>query len=242
MTESRLPLGQAFGTPDAKRRYTRRLFATIAERYDLITRVLSFGRDQAWKADLIDRAAAGPGTRVLDLACGTGDLAFLAAARDAWVVGLDFTPRMIELARQKPRGPSVRWIVGDMGRLPLASTTFDLVTTGYGLRNVPDLRSALTEIYRVLAPGGRLCSLDFDRPESAVVRLVYLAYLTIVGATLGAILHRDPDTYRYIPASIRRYPGARGVVTLMREVGFEHVAAIPVFGGFMAIHVATKRE
>ena len=86
MTESRLPLGQAFGTPDAKRRYTRRLFATIADRYDLITRVLSFGRDQAWKADLIDRAAAGPGTRVLDLACGTGDLAFLAAARDAWVV------------------------------------------------------------------------------------------------------------------------------------------------------------
>jgi ubiquinone/menaquinone biosynthesis methyltransferase len=241
MTGSRLTLDEAFGTPEAKRRYTRRLFATIADRYDVITRILSFGRDQAWKIDLIERAGVEPGTRALDLACGTGDLAFLAALRGASVVGLDFTPRMIELARLKPEGQSVRWVVGDMGRLPVASGRFDLITTGYGLRNVPDLPAALAEMYRVLAPGGRLCSLDFNRPESPVVRAVYLTYLTVVGSALGFLLHRDPDTYRYIPASIRRYPGALGVAALMREAGFETVEAVPVLGGFMTIHVATRR-
>jgi ubiquinone/menaquinone biosynthesis methyltransferase len=240
MTHPRLQLDQAFGTPDAKRRYTRRLFATIADRYDVITRVLSFGRDQAWKRALIERAGVEPGTRTLDLACGTGDLAFLAACRGASVVGLDFTPRMIELARSKPRGESVCWIVGDMAALPVASGKFDLITTGYGLRNVPDLRTALAEMSRVLAPGGRLCSLDFNRPESPAVRAVYLTYLTVVGSTLGFVLHGDPDTYRYIPASIRRYPGARGVAALMREAGFESVEAIPVLGGFMTVHVATR--
>jgi demethylmenaquinone methyltransferase/2-methoxy-6-polyprenyl-1,4-benzoquinol methylase len=233
-------LSEAFRTPDDKRRYTRRLFATIADRYDLITRVLSFSRDQAWKARLIDRAEIRSGSRALDLACGTGDLAFLAARRGASVVGLDFTPRMIELALAKPEGRSVRWIVGDMGRLPVSSNRFDVVTTGYGLRNVPDIRDAIAEIFRVLAPGGRLCSLDFDKPESTTVRAVYLTYLTMVGSTLGIVLHGDPDTYRYIPASIRRYPGARGVAALMRDAGFSNVEVVSVLGGFMAIHVATK--
>lgn len=236
----RLRLTEAFRTPDTKRLYTRRLFATIADRYDLITRVLSFGRDQAWKARLIDRAGIRPGFRVLDLACGTGDLAFRAAALGASVVGLDFTPRMIALAVEKREGRAVRWVVGDMGRLPVLSSRFDLVTTGYGLRNVPDLETALVEIFDVLAPGGRLCSLDFNPPESSVVRGVYLTYLTIVGSLLGMMLHGDPDTYRYIPASIRRYPGARGVAAMMRDTGFSNVDVIPVFGGFMAIHVATK--
>lgn len=242
MGSPRPRLSHAFHTPDAKRRYTRRLFATIADRYDLITRVLSFGRDQAWKARLIDLAAVRRGTRALDLACGTGDLTFLAADRGAAVVGLDFTARMLELARAKSRGRSVHWTLGDMGRLPFASGGFDLLTAGYGLRNVPDLETALAEMFRVLRPGGRLCSLDFDRPDSPVVRAVYLTYLTIVGSTLGLILHGDPDTYRYIPASIRRYPGARGVRSLMQQAGFSTVEVIPVLGGFMAIHVATKPE
>jgi ubiquinone/menaquinone biosynthesis C-methylase UbiE len=114
------------------------------------------------------------------------------------------------------------------------------VTTGYGLRNVPDLPRTLSEIYRVLKPGGVVCSLDFDRPEAPWIRAIYLGYLTAVGSALGWMLHRDPDTYRYIPASIRRYPGARGVADLMRAAGFGHVRCLPVFGGFMAIHVAHR--
>lgn len=232
-------LDAAFDTPDAKRRHVRRLFATIADRYDLITALLSFGRDRVWKRRLIDLSGAAKGERVLDLACGTGDIAFEAAGRGARVTGLDITLRMVELARQKGANRAT-FLVGDMHALPMAPASFDVVTTGYGLRNVPDLPAALREIHRVLAPGGRLCSLDFDRPPHAVMRRIFLAYLTVVGSTLGWILHRDPDTYRYIPASIRRYPGAAGVVKLMTDAGFADARALRVFGGFMAIHLARK--
>lgn len=234
-------LNTALSAPESKRRYVRRLFGTIADRYDFITRFLSFGRDRAWKIRLIELATVRPDARVLDLACGTGDIAFEAARRGARVVGLDITPRMIELARAKP-APSgrVSWMVGDMTSLPVMNTSFDVITTGYGLRNVPDLPRALAEIHRVLRPGGLICSLDFNRPESAWVRGVYLVYLTLIGSALGWVLHRDPDTYRYIPASIRRYPGARGVVRLMQAAGFSDARYIPVLGGFMAIHIGTK--
>jgi len=242
-SEPKPELSRAFDAPEVKRRYNRRMFGTIAPRYDLITRLLSFGGDQRWKTRAIAMAGIAPGQDVLDLACGTGDLALLAAARGAAVVGLDLTMPMIELARQRVAPASHRapaWLVGDMHALPMPSERFHVVTTGYGLRNVPDLRVALSEIYRVLRPGGILCSLDFNKPESAWLRAVYLTYLDAVGGTLGWVLHRDPDTYRYIPASIRRYPGARGVVDLLKATGFREARYVPVLGGLMAIHLARR--
>jgi demethylmenaquinone methyltransferase/2-methoxy-6-polyprenyl-1,4-benzoquinol methylase len=241
-------LRHTLATPDAKARYVRRLFAVIANRYDLITVLLSFGLDRAWKRRLVDIAQVGAGDAALDLACGTGDLAFELSARGpATVVGLDITPRMIELAVAKrfrigPRrpGPLPRFLVGDMMALPFPPAVFDIVTTGYGLRNVPVLRSAAVEIARVLRPGGRFLSLDLNRPASAPVRALYLSYLTVVGSALGWALHRDPDTYRYIPESIRRYPGARAVSDLLKEAGFGSAGHVPVLGGLMAIHVARK--
>jgi ubiquinone/menaquinone biosynthesis methyltransferase len=125
-----------------------------------------------------------------------------------------------------------------MTSLPIADRSVDVVTTGYGLRNVPDLPAALAEIRRVLRPGGRLVALDFDRPESRAVRAIYLAYLDVVGGTLGWLLHREPAAYRYIPASIRRYPGAARVAGMMRAAGFPDARHVPVLGGLMAIHVA----
>ena len=241
---SRPSLDVALAAPETKGRYVRRLFATIADRYDLITRLLSLGLDQRWKRHLLELADPRPTHRVLDLACGTGDLAIGAAARGADVLGLDITPRMIELARVAGAAAvtsgRLSWTVGDMMALPVPAASCDGITTGYGLRNVPDLAGAISEIHRVLKPGGRLCSLDFDRPESRIVRGVYLTYLTIVGSVVGWALHGDPDTYRYIPASIRRYPGARGVVKLLEAAGFTDVRHVPVLGGLMAIHVATR--
>jgi demethylmenaquinone methyltransferase/2-methoxy-6-polyprenyl-1,4-benzoquinol methylase len=131
-------------------------------------------------------------------------------------------------------------LTGDMLALPFPEACFDVVTTGYGLRNVPDLDRALLEIRRVLAPGGRLLSLDFNRPRNSLVRAGYLAYLTVVGSSLGLALHGDPDTYRYIPESIRNYPGAEGVARLMERHGFTGVRVLPVLGGLMAIHVAAR--
>jgi ubiquinone/menaquinone biosynthesis methyltransferase len=241
----RVKLARAFESPETKRRYNQRLFATIAARYDLITRLLSFGLDQRWKARLVEATGASAGTRALDLACGTGDVAERLAARQARVTGLDLTPAMLAIARAKPRArsgaPDIRWVCGDMTALPLQGESVDVVTTSYGLRNVPDLPRALREMHRVLSNGGRLASLDFNRPASPIVRGVYLAYLTAVGSTLGWLLHRDPDTYRYIPASIRRYPGASGVARMMEEAGFSDVRVLPVLGGLMAIHLAIRR-
>ena len=230
-----------FSSPDSKRQYVRELFATIADRYDLITVLLSGGLDRRWKSKLV-AAIDWPGhPRVLDLACGTGDIAFAAAARGGHVVGLDITHRMLQLASSKPQGlRRVHFTTGDMMALPFPDASFDVITTGYGLRNVPDLAGALREMVRVLRPGGRMLSLDFDRPASPAVRAVYLAYLMAVGSTLGWVLHRDPDTYRYIPESIRRYPGAAAVCKLAERAGFSKCSHVPVLGGLMAMHSATK--
>ena len=233
-----MSLRTAFDTPERKRAHTRTLFATIADRYDLITAVLSYGQDARWKRTLINLAQVQSGERALDLACGTGDLAFAAAANGARVVGLDITPRMLQLAAAKSRAAT--FLAGDMTSLPFRSQTFDLVTTGYGLRNVPDLNAAIDEIARVLRPGGRLLSLDFNRPQTAVVRTAYLSYLTVVGAALGWLLHRDPDTYRYIPESIRRYPGAEGVAAMLALRGFTRVRVVPLLFGLMTLHLAER--
>jgi ubiquinone/menaquinone biosynthesis C-methylase UbiE len=262
-----MSLRDTIATPEGKRRYVRALFATIADRYDFITVALSYGQDRRWKRRLIALAAPTPGARALDLATGTGDIAFALAAGGARVVGLDITLRMIELAQAKtntarPFHPSassgcpepvegqgrgrdrervaLHFLVGDMLALPFPSGSFEIVTTGYGLRNVPNLSAAIDEIGRVLTPGGQMLSLDFNRPANASVRAVYLAYLTIVGTALGWILHRDPDTYRYIPASIRQYPGAEAVARLFEARGFTRVRSYPVLGGLMTIHHAIR--
>ena len=234
-------LRDRIATADGKRRYVRTLFATIADRYDLITVVLSYGQDRRWKRRLADLANPPRGAAVLDLATGTGDIAFVFASRGARVVGLDITTRMIELARTKaPVESATAFLVGDMLALPFPSSSFDIVTTGYGLRNVPDLPRAVDEILRVLKPGGQALSLDFNRPSNALVRTAYLWYLTITGGTLGWLLHSDPDTYRYIPASIRQYPGAGKVASMMEARGFSRACHYPVLGGLMAIHHAVK--
>jgi ubiquinone/menaquinone biosynthesis methyltransferase len=244
---STMSLRHRIATPEGKRRYVRTLFATIADRYDFITVALSYGQDRRWKRRLVALAAPTPGARALDLATGTGDIAFALAARGARVVGLDITLRMIELARAKQDGVAVArrlqpsaFVQGDMLALPFPAASFDIVTTGYGLRNVPNLTIAIDEIGRVLAPGGQVLSLDFNRPANGLVRAVYLAYLTLVGATLGWVLHRDPDTYRYIPASIRQYPGADAVARMFEARGFSRVRCYPVLGGLMAIHHAIR--
>jgi len=250
-----MSLHDRIATPEGKRQFVRAIFATIADRYDLITVLLSYGQDRRWKRRLIDLAAPSREARALDLATGTGDIAFALTDRGARVIGLDVTLRMIEIANDKaarshragnPRSTTTdrrsapRFLVGDMLALPFQSGSFDIVTTGYGLRNVPDLTTAIEEIRRVLPRGGQLLSLDFNRPSNRIVRSAYLAYLTVAGAALGWILHRDPDTYRYIPASIRQYPGAEAVARLLEAHGFTGVRSYPVLGGLMAIHHAVR--
>jgi demethylmenaquinone methyltransferase/2-methoxy-6-polyprenyl-1,4-benzoquinol methylase len=234
-------LRASLSTPETKGRYVRQLFSTIADRYDLITVLLSYGLDRRWKRTISAMASPGPGIAALDLACGTGDIAYALRARGAATTALDITPRMLQLAAAK-RSPidQPHWVAGDMMALPFTDQHFDVVTTGYGIRNVPVLATAIAEIQRVLKPGGLFLSLDFNRPTNALVRTVYLSYLTVVGSLLGFVLHRDPDTYRYIPESIRRYPGAQAVCGIVKDAGFASCEYIPVLGGLMAIHRARR--
>src|SRR5574338_68035 len=153
-------------SPDAKRQYVRRLFATIADRYDLITVLLSYGQDARWKRRVAALAGARAGLAALDLASGTGDIAFRLADRGVRTIGLDVTHRMLQLARAKRR--DVPFVTGDMMALPFPDARFDIVTTGYGIRNVPVIQTAIAEIARVLKPGGVFVSLDFDRPANPV--------------------------------------------------------------------------
>ena len=236
-------LRRAISTPEGKQRYVRQLFATIANRYDFITGFLSYGQDRRWKRRLISLANLRRDDRVLDLACGTGDLVLAAAPFVERAVGLDVTLRMLQLARMRTGGPAEAAhydvVTGDMAALPFPAQSFTVVTTGYGLRNVPDLDASLREIRRVLAPQGRVLSLDFNRPSNPALRAAYLLYLTVVGSALGLVLHGNPNTYRYIPESIRNYPGAAGVARMMEALGFTDVQVVPVLGGLMAIHLAT---
>lgn len=238
-------LREALRSPASKAPYVRRLFETIADRYDLITAVLSYGQDRRWKRRLVAMAGPLEGRRAADLACGTGDIATrLSAAGAQLVVGLDLVPRMAAIAqrRARERRAPIPFVVGDMCDLPFPDGTFDLVTAGYGLRNAPDLSRAVREAARVLRPGGLFLSLDFNRPDNAVMRTVYHGYLTVVGSVLGWVLHGDPDTYRYIPESIRYYPGARAVTRILGHHGFTDARWHSVLGGLLAIHSARRRR
>ncbi len=206
----------------------REMFSLLAGRYDLINDLMSAGLHRKWKRDTVRLALEGRQgrLRLLDLCCGTGDLAFLAesAAPESAVTGADFTLPMLRIARRRCRenGGRSRFAQADALRLPFRSGSFDAITIGYGLRNVADLRQALSEMRRVLAPGGRLVVLDFGKPANPVAAWLYWGFLRTVMPVMGWLFHGDPETYLYIPESLRSFPAQRGVRELMAEAGFVH--------------------
>ncbi len=204
----------------------REMFSRLAQRYDLVNDVMSFGMHRKWKREAVRLAINGfprRPARVLDLCCGTGDMSFLAETLGAsHVVGADFTLPMLRVAKRRARagesGPA--FAAADALLLPFRDGVFDAVTVGYGLRNVADPQTALREMRRVLAPGGRVVVLDFGKPDNAFASALYQGYLRTMMPAVGWIFHGDPQTYLYIPASLERYPAQRGVEQMMREAGF----------------------
>lgn len=237
------------------------LFATIARRYDLLNDIMSAGRHRRWKHRLVELAegkkADGSGNRetgsgrrkqVLDLCCGTGDIALLFVRDGAHVTGVDFTTEMLEVARgraaQRSSTPtlqhSISWLRADALRLPFADDSFDVVSVGYGLRNLADIERGLREILRVLRPDGKFLSLDFGKPESPVLRAFYFGYLQIALPILGKVFCGDPDTHGYILASLREYPAQRGIKELMASCGYRDCGFEEFVGGTMAVNFGSK--
>lgn len=231
-------IGGHIEAPETKRRYVRRLFGRIARRYDLTNDIMSLGRHRAWKGFALGLADVREGQVVLDLAAGTGDFAIRAARRfpGSLVMAADLTWEMMAAGRQRKGGGDVRWLQCDATHLPLPDRSVDRVLIGYGLRNFPDLDWCLGEILRCLAPGGRLVALDFGRAEPGWLDRLYLKYLEISTTAAGWVLHRDVESYRYIPESLRRYPAQRGVTELMQRRGFVRCGHIDLVFGAMAIN------
>ena len=231
------------GVDGTHRDKVRRLFDKIAPRYDFINDLQSFGLRRFWKRRLVAMAAAQPGTRALDVCCGTGDIAFALAQSGAEVTGLDFSPPMLEIARCRQSAfpkAKLNFMSGDAMRLPFADASFEVVSCGYGLRNLEDWRTGLREMHRVLRSGGRLLVLDFGKPDNRVWRAVYFAYLRFVVPVFGKLFCGDSAAYAYILKSLHAFPAQHGVDAALRESGCESVGLKPLLGGVMAINYGEK--
>jgi demethylmenaquinone methyltransferase/2-methoxy-6-polyprenyl-1,4-benzoquinol methylase len=213
------------------------MFDRIAPVYDAMNRVMTAGLDRRWRALTLD-ATVRAGDRTLDACCGTGDLAIGARARGADVVGVDFSPEMLERARRKEAG--VDWVQADVLQLPFEDASFDSATVGFGVRNVADLDAGLRELRRVLKPHGRLGILEITTPRGALAPF-YKVWFDRVVPLLGKALPGGA-AYTYLPASVRRFPAPDALARLLEETGFGNVRYRLFAGGIVALHVAEARE
>jgi demethylmenaquinone methyltransferase/2-methoxy-6-polyprenyl-1,4-benzoquinol methylase len=229
-----------------RRKYVTKMFDVLAPGYDSFTRLFSFGMDRGWKALLIQegatRAVSCP--RILDLACGTGDLGSELARRTGsrFAIGLDFSAQMLTEAQRRSHsdGSSLHLVACDMLELCLADSSMDVVSIGYGLRNTADVGQALREIARVIRPGGILLNLDFCRPAGRLWRELFLWYMWNAGRLAGWLWHREPIVYGYLAPSIRRYLTIRDFESALRATGFEVEWRASRLGGGIGLHVARR--
>lgn len=212
------------------------MFDRISPVYDFMNHAMTVGLDRRWRR-LAAQAVVRPGDTVLDVCCGTGDLALAAERAGGRVTGLDFSERM--LARARAKSQTVKWVLGDATALPFPDASFDAATVGFGIRNVPDLDAGLAELARVLRPGGRLACLEITQPEGLLkpfFRLWFDGLVPLAGKVLPG-----GSAYTYLPASVRRFPAPSDLAAAFGRAGFDGVGWKLQGGGIVALHVGTKR-
>ena len=215
----------------------RAMFDRIARVYDLMNSVMTAGMHHRWRERAVDLAAVGPGDRALDVATGTGDLAVALRGRGADVIGLDFSERMLELAREK--APDVAFVQGNALELPYGDGEFDAVTVGFGARNFSDLPSGLREMARVTRPGGMVVVLEITSPRRPPLSWFFRLWFDRVVPAIGRVAG-DPDAYSYLPSSVRRFPDPEGLAGTLAAAGLVRVRWILTAGGIIAIHVGER--
>jgi demethylmenaquinone methyltransferase/2-methoxy-6-polyprenyl-1,4-benzoquinol methylase len=231
-------LSHSFGEqkvdPLERERLIRRVFKGVAPRYDLMNDLMSMGIHRLWKRRFARDADPRAGQTIVDLAGGTGDIAALMAAEDRCVMVCDPSPEMMAVGRNR-RLPAVRWVAGVGEAMPLASASVDTVTIAFGIRNVTHMENALREILRVLRPGGRFLCLEFSRP-AAPIRPLYETFNRTVIPRLGAWVSRNPEAYRYLIESIRRFPDQREFQQILERAGFVGVRWHNLSFGIACVH------
>ncbi len=238
-------MGGMVTDPAGKGAYVREMFAAIAPRYDRANRLLTAGVDEAWRRRAVAELAAPRGGRVADLCCGTGDLVFHLLRTDPAldVVGVDFTPPMLDGARSRAKreDPSGRaaFVEGDVTRLPFADASFDGATMGFSMRNVVDVVGTLREARRILRPGTRFVNLDVTKPRNPIVRRLFGLYFYGVVPLVGGLVGGSKTAYRYLPNSLTNFPDADGLADRFRQAGFREVRTIRLGFGAIALHVGT---
>ncbi len=231
------PVGEAPG----KREQVAEMFDAIAPRYDLLNRVLSLGTDRRWRVAAVRALGVRPSERILDVATGTGDLAFEVLRRcPAMVVGVDISEEMLSVARAKAvrKGASehVSFVRADAEDMPFEDGVFDAALVAFGVRNFQELRRGLGEIRRVLRPGARVVVLEFSQPQSRLFGMIYGLYSRLVLPYVGRMLSQVHGAYSYLPDSIRAFPHGAAFLAQMRAAGFEDLHAKPITFGVASIY------
>jgi demethylmenaquinone methyltransferase / 2-methoxy-6-polyprenyl-1,4-benzoquinol methylase len=221
----------------------RTMFNQIAGRYDLLNRVLSGGIDRAWRRRATRDSIITDQRNILDLACGTGDLALelrKAAHADATVIGADFSDPMLRKAQEKSTQVRISWVEADGLKLPFPDNHFDLVTIAFGIRNMESLDKALKEINRVLKPNGLLTILEFTQPKNWLIRAAYYPYFLYVLPLLGVLLSQK-SAYLYLPHSVLHFPNRKQLANKMKRHGYHQVRHCALTFGIAAIHQGRKK-
>ncbi len=233
---------------EEKAEFVNQMFARIARRYDLMNRLMTGGRDVAWRRFVVEQAALSPGGMALDAATGTADIALELARQnggqnsDGMVVGLDFCPQMMEVGQSKvaTAGVRVHFAAGDMLHLPFPDDTFEAVTTGFAMRNVTDIPRAFAEMRRVVQPGGRVVCLEIARPDSPLFRPLFRLYFYRLVPLIGALISGQGYAYAYLPQSLTNFPSPDELAATMEEVGLRQVKYTRLNLGTVAVHTGVK--
>ena len=222
----------------------RELFDRIAARYDRANTVMTGGMDVLWRRAAVNQLHAADDGRLIDLCCGTGALARDMARRvpEGLVDAIDFSPKMLEIARAHDEPGNVVYHEGDVLALPFESGTFDGAAMGYSLRNIVDIPACLREIARVLKPGASFVNLEVSKPPNALWRRLFYLYFYNVLPVLGRMAGGDAAAYRYLPQSLVNFPDADGLAALFQANGFAYVRYVRIWGGVSALHIGTKER
>lgn len=212
------------------------MFDRIAGVYDVMNRVMTVGLDQRWRRRAVELARVGPGSRAIDVATGTGDLAMALRDAGAEVVGCDFSEEMMDRARLK--APDIRFEWADALALPYEDDSFDAATVGFGARNFSDLRKGLAEMARVVRPGGRVVVLEITTPQKPPLSTFYSLWFDRLVPALGR-LAGDPDAYSYLPNSVKRFPDPHALAGELAAAGLGEIRWVLTAGGIIAIHAGT---